>query len=172
MGFFSGIGDFISDVVSAPVKAVGSLLGGGSSAQGGTATANSNINFEPTTTINFDTDALANAYLDGSKDISNSILSSTQSQMNLDKSIASTALKQEENLFNRSYTQTEDLHNKTIQNDTQLSKNELELRAKGLQLEALQFGEILKMNESKKKQFTAFFIIGAGIYLYGTRKKR
>lgn len=58
---------------------LGGFLGfGGGSSSSASAAANNNITFEPTTNVNFDTELLADSYIDGSNAVAASISESNE----------------------------------------------------------------------------------------------
>lgn len=149
------------------------LFGGGSSTVV-TQANNQDINFSPTTEIdvNFDTEGLSNAYLDGSQNIANSYTDSTQALINFQRSVEENNLNQNQLYFNSTYEQNEFLANNQINNDNNNLNKELALKGAEMQIEAIQFNEMLNLNKAQQKTTVTIFIIGLVAYLYTKRKNK
>ncbi|NOQ31869.1 MAG: hypothetical protein GQ570_12165 [Helicobacteraceae bacterium] len=151
---------------------VGGLTGGGGgSTTTATAEAKTDINFAPTTNINFDTDGLSNAYTSGSNAIANAYSNATQSQINFDRSMGTEQMKQDETFFLQGYDQNSSLNSALISNDNNIATQGAQIEGAKLQNTILFNKELLKLESEQSKQIAIFFAIGLAAYLYKKNKK-
>lgn len=55
-------------------SSIGKIFGGGGGSSSSSSSSSSNIDFKPTTNVNFDTEELSNAFLSGNKTVSEAFL--------------------------------------------------------------------------------------------------
>jgi len=171
-----GFGSFFKKAIRTVTSPVSNILGGGGAGSSATATAKSNINFKPTTNVNFDTTALKNAYLDGSQTLANAFTSNTDREITLMKDISKKELEQNKNFFTQELEQNEYLNNELIKNKNINTTKELvqndQISKASLKMSFMQMEQLEQITKSNQKQIAILVGIGIGTWLYIEHKKK
>ena len=145
------------------------IFGGGGSTSA-TAKATTNIDFSPTTNVNFDTEGLKNGFIDGSNLIAGAFSNATQSQINFLRSQGAEEMKQEETFFLQNYEQ----NTKQIQNYNKVEAEKIAVEVMGKNAELAQnenqFNTLLEIKEKDKKLMIGAFVLGASYFIIKGKK--